>query len=87
MDCCSWIWDRMRQRYTVIGPNGKHIFLPVEGFVCCAGPCHVHEGHYWTSECRDRSVAVNVFLTKNKRMPDSSYRNVPMSVRTVKPSR
>lgn len=83
---CTWTWNPNTLSYTVTGPNGKNITLPAKGFICCAGPCHAGEGHYWAAEKRtDSSTAYNLFFTDRKRFPiDDSYRVLGMSVRTVK---
>lgn len=82
---CTWTWDARRQLYTVTGPNGRHITLPACGFICCAGPCHAGEGHYWTAEEHDSSTAHNLFFNANRMLPDdTSYKILGMSIRTVK---
>lgn len=83
---CTWVWDRVGESYLVIGPNGNSITLPAQGFICCAGPSHAGEGHYWAAERRlDACTAYNFFFDKRQRIPlDDSYRVLGMSVRTVK---
>lgn len=86
--CCTWTWNAKTAAYTITGPNGKSISLPARGFICCAGPCHAGEGHYWALEDRDASTAYNLFFDSKKQLPsDDSYKVLGMSLRIVKPSK
>ena len=82
---CTWIWDRIGGRYVVIGPSGRFIYLPAEGFICCAGKCHHGEGHYWSCRGRDASAAFDFHFNEKRRFPDDAeYKVLAMSVRTVR---
>lgn len=47
---CTWTWDDTNKGYTIVGPNGKSIFLPAAG--CRDGSRHKQAGsygYYWSS--------------------------------------
>lgn len=47
---CSWSLDVSRGGYTVVGPNGNSIFMPMSGYVKGSTTFSVGKtGYYWTS--------------------------------------
>lgn len=77
-DCCG---------YTVKGPNGNSIFLPMTGY--CAGNKHIHAervANYWTStkEPYNSDTAYSLYFTKKRvNAVERFYRVIGSAVRAV----
>ena len=52
---CKWVWNKERNGYDVIGPNGNSIFMPI----------FEHKVEYWTGTRKDDDIhlAYNLFFT------------------------
>lgn len=84
---CVWNWDAQRGGYTVVGPNGKSIFLPAKGSIAPGSEKNIHEGasgHYWSGNSLDEAEAEFVYFSSEKIALRHTGKDYFFSVVTVK---
>ena len=83
---CTWTWTG--KGYKVVGPNGKFIMLPAEGFQKCGDYGRDMEakdsGGYWSSNTSDKDSAWFLGFSSVKVWVEGAARCSGRSIRLVK---
>jgi hypothetical protein len=84
MDSCQWTWTN--NGYTIVGSNGKSIFLPAFGARTCDGIALTgSSGLYWSSTPGDSKCALYLYFYSGRVLGMyNDYRCWGRSVRLVK---
>ena len=80
---CEWTWTGMG--YKVVGPNGKSISLPAEGYRRCDGSVYIlgSNGYYWSSTPYGSEKAWYLYFISGSVHSNGSGRCCGRSVRLV----